>query len=74
MTRTGWAAMRQKIIPWMLVEIKSSDTPINLSVLSARVRQKGKIMQRGKILAMTLLGTVNEQSDTERTLSATYSI
>lgn len=35
MTRTGCAAMRQKITPWMLVEIISSDTPIIFSVLSA---------------------------------------
>lgn len=35
MMRTGWAAMRQKMTPWMLVEIISSDTPIIFSVLSA---------------------------------------
>lgn len=35
MTRTGWAAMMQKMIPWRLVETISSDTPIIFSVLSA---------------------------------------
>ena len=35
MTKTGWAATKQKMIPWMLVEIRSSETPIMLSTLSA---------------------------------------
>lgn len=43
MTRTGWAAMRQKMTPWMLVETISSDTPIIWSVLSARVRQQREL-------------------------------
>lgn len=36
MTRTGWAANKQKMTPWTQVEIMSSDTPIIFSVLSAR--------------------------------------
>lgn len=36
MTSTGWAASRQKMIPCILVEIISSDTPIHLSVFSAK--------------------------------------
>lgn len=34
-TRTGWAAIKQKMIPWTLVEIRSSGTPIMFSTLSA---------------------------------------
>lgn len=36
-TSTGWAATKQKIIPWMLVEMSSSETPIMSSTLSAKV-------------------------------------
>lgn len=46
MTRTGWAAMRQKMTPWMLVEIISSDTPIIFSVLSAGIGNKASYDQR----------------------------
>lgn len=49
MMRTGWAAMRQKMMPWMLVEIISSDTPIYLSVLSARVRDQRPLLTLLKV-------------------------
>lgn len=44
MTRTGWAAKRQKMTPWTLVEIISSDTPMSFSVLSARVREQRELL------------------------------
>lgn len=40
MMSTGCAAIRQKMMPWTLVEIISSDTPISFCVLSAMVRDK----------------------------------
>lgn len=45
MTRTGWAAMIQKMMPWMLVEIISSDTPIIFSVFSAGVRKQREFLR-----------------------------
>lgn len=35
MTSMGCAARKQKMIPWILVEMRSSGTPIMLSTLSA---------------------------------------
>jgi hypothetical protein len=41
MTSVGWAAMKEKMMPWTQVEIISSDTPIMCSVLSAGGRGQG---------------------------------
>lgn len=50
--------MREKMTPWRLVETISSDTPINFSVLSARVRY------RRELLILYQLSASQESSDT----------
>lgn len=70
MTSMGCAARKQKMIPWILVEMRSSGTPIMLSTLSAndvndKKKKKVLIYYNDTVNLLILLQTTHTQKTAE---------